>query len=726
MSLNKILLFLPFLLILMSHNPAAADLKYIQAKVIIDAKDNLPRLLQLAPDIVSRGDDFIEIITDQQQLDRIKALGFGIEVIYDDITAFLQSRLPKGKDMGGYKTLDEINSYLDGIILAHPAIVSQKVSIGQTIEGRDMWAVKISDNPEIDEDEPEILFTAAIHCREVITPEVLFYFMDFLTNNYKTDPEAAFLVDNREMWFIPLVNPDGYYYNEVIEPDGGGMWRKNRRNNGNGTYGVDLNRNFGYEWGYDNEGSSPYSSDPTYRGSAPFSEPETQNMRDFISSRDFTMTIYYHAHGNLILQPWSYDEFYTPDQDIFAALGDSAATFNGYAPGTSWELLYPVNGGSDDWGYGEQTLKNKNFAMTLEVGNSDDYFWPPVERIPQLVGENLQPNIFFARTAGNVYQLLPPITPVPYVPDTVVAISYNVSWHIEDTLNPPVSFELMEMQNKIHGVVDSADNLESWSTNGFVVGGSRYHTPPTSFYSGSGNNFNRYIQTLSPVTVANNDTLKFWIYYDIESDWDYAYVEVSTDGISFNPIEGNISTNNDPYGYNLGFGITGISSGWVQGLFSLGAFTGQQIYLRFTYRTDSYVSEEGFYIDEICPLDGYESMMLVSSDITDTLYSFSDKPEGEYYYKVRAKDADNQWSLFSDPVKTYVIEPPYVCGDANGDEGVNLLDASFLISYLYKSGPSPEPVESADVNSSGNVNILDITHLLSYLYKSGPPPDCPM
>lgn len=714
------------MLIFLFGSSNAGDIKYLQARIRIDSRENLDSLLGMGLDIVYRGDDFIEIVTDAGQIDKIEALGFKTEIVIEDITYFLQSRLPKDKDMGGYKTLNEIISYLDGIIADHPTLVSQKISIGQTIEGRDIWAVKISDNPEINEDEPEILFAAAIHCREVITPEVLFYFMDYLTNNYKTDPEAAFLVDNREMWFIPLLNPDGYHYNEVTDPDGGGMWRKNRRNNGDGSYGVDLNRNFGYEWGYDDEGSSPTPSDPTYRGSAPFSEPETQNLKDFILAHDFLMTINYHSYGNYVLYPWSYDEIYTPDHDIFAALGDSAASFNGYTPGTSWEVLYTVNGGSDDWGYGEQTLKDKCFALTLEVGSYEDNFWPAVERIPDLVSENLQPNILMADIVGNVYVLLPPLTPMPYLPDTVYSNGYGVSWHIEDTLNPPVHFELVEMQNRLTGMVDSAMNLDRWSTNGYTLSGARYYSPSTSFYSGSGNSLNRYLQTLEPITVGADDTLKFHTYYDIEDDWDYAYVEISTDGVSFSAIDGNLSSGTNPHGYNLGYGITGSSGGWVQGLYSLADFAGQQVYIRFTYRTDGYVAEEGFYVDDISPLEGFESTISVSSEITDTVYYFEEKPVGEYYYKVRARDAENQWSSFSDPIKTYVIEPSFLCGDANGNGNINLLDITFLISFLYKSGPAPDPYQSADVNNSGSINILDITYILSYLYKNGPAPDCPI
>ena len=144
-----------------------------------------------------------------------------------------------------------------------------------------MWAVKISDNPNVNEDEPEVLFNSAIHAREVITPEVLLHAMDHLTDNYGVLPEITDLVDNREMWFVVVVNPDGYFHNQVIEPNGGGMWRKNRRQIVASIYGVDLNRNYGYEWGYDDLGSSSSPTAETYRGNGPFSEPESQNMKQF-------------------------------------------------------------------------------------------------------------------------------------------------------------------------------------------------------------------------------------------------------------------------------------------------------------------------------------------------------------------------------------------------------------------------------------------------------------
>ena len=130
----------------------------------------------------------------------------------------------------------------------------------------------------------------------------LFYFMHWLGENYESDLLASHLVNNRELWFIPAINPDGLVYNQSIAPNGGGMQRKNARQTCSGTPdGVDLNRNYSYMWGYDNEGSSNDGCDETYRGTAPFSEPETQAVRDFVESHDFPIAFNYHSYSNLLI-----------------------------------------------------------------------------------------------------------------------------------------------------------------------------------------------------------------------------------------------------------------------------------------------------------------------------------------------------------------------------------------------------------------------------------------
>ena len=316
--------------------------------------------------------------------------------------------------MGGYYTLDEVYDRLDLMFTSYPQLITQKYQIGETIEGRPIYAVKISDNPNIEEDEPKVLYNALTHAREPAGMMTVMYYMFYLLENYGTDPEVTYLVDNREIYFIPVVNPDGYEYNHLTNPDGGGMWRKNKRDNNNsGLFetsqdGVDLNRNFGYEWGYDNDGSSPDPGDATYRGSAAFSEPETQTIRDFCNSKNIKTALNYHTYSNLLLYSWGYIDDPTPDDNIFAEYGADMTQYNNYTFGQSPLVLYEVNGSADDWMYGEHITKQKIFAMTPEVGGSADGFWPSQARIFPLAQENLFPNLYYTWVAGAYVGLVDP------------------------------------------------------------------------------------------------------------------------------------------------------------------------------------------------------------------------------------------------------------------------------------------------------------------------------
>ncbi len=341
----------------------------------------------------------------------LEAKGYTWDVIEPDLEAFYARRAREEgslDEMGGYKTHSEVLAAMDSIHAQHPDITTARFVVGRTIEGRDIHCMKISDNPEVDENEIELLYNSLIHSREPAAMELLFVFMDYLTNNYGVYPDVTYLVDNREFYFIPCINVDGYLYNQQTNPNGGGMWRKNRRNNGNGSFGVDLNRNWGFNWGYDNSGSSPTPSSETYRGTGPFSEPETDSLRRFIESRDFVLAMNYHTYSNLILYAWGTQSFqggFTPDNPAFAMMADSMQYLiqqvNGavYDVGPPWQLLYNVNGDCNDWCYGEQSTKNKIFSFTTEVGSASDGFWPQPSRIEPLALENLPANLFVARYA---------------------------------------------------------------------------------------------------------------------------------------------------------------------------------------------------------------------------------------------------------------------------------------------------------------------------------------
>ncbi|MEM9821118.1 MAG: M14 family metallopeptidase, partial [Bacteroidota bacterium] len=289
--------------------------------------------------------------------------------------------------MGGYQTYDELLVTLDQMAALYPNLISVKQPIGDIVthEDRPIYWLRISDNPTVNEDEPEVLYTALHHAREANSLSQLVFYMWYLLENYETDEEIKYLVDHTEMYFVPCVNPDGYIYNEQTDPNGGGLWRKNRYAEGGQVYGVDLNRNYDYQWAADDIGSSNDPNTNTYRGTAGFSEPETQAIRDFCNQHQFKICLNYHTHGNLLIYPWGYNDQITNDHATFLAFSDLMLSENNFSPGTPIQTVgYTVNGVSDDWMYGETSTKPPIFSFTPEVGPSNLGFWPPQTAIDQL------------------------------------------------------------------------------------------------------------------------------------------------------------------------------------------------------------------------------------------------------------------------------------------------------------------------------------------------------
>jgi murein tripeptide amidase MpaA len=650
-----LVLALTLLLFVFLSAPAKAADDVHLVRVQIETKAQLVDIIGRHMDIAQIvPGEYVEIVAKQADIEYLTGKGYEVVMQVQDLASFYAERAMV--DNGGFKTFAHIVAYLDTIHTAHPAITTAPFSIGTTLEGRTLWGIKISDNPDVDENEPEVFYNGMHHAREPIGPEVLLYFMDYLTDNYGSDQVATDIVNGRELYFVPVVNPDGYVYNETQSPSGGGMWRKNRKNNGDGTYGVDNNRNYGYQWGYDDVGSSPTTSHEDYRGTGPFSELENQHVRDYVESREFIITMNYHSHGNLLLYPWAYDRIYTPDHLYFKAVADSATSFNGYTPSVGWGL-YPTNGEADDWGYGEQTTKGLVFSFTPEVGGSSDGFWPSPSRILPLCQENLPVNILMAQIADNPRRLGAPVAPTMLASTPVASGPFAVDWTHSDTFNPAAAFELVELTGKSTVTDDAESGPGLWATDGFTATGTRAHSGSASYYSGSGDDLHETMIASEHLEVAPADTLSLWCWYDIESNWDYAYVRASTDGgISFENLEGNITTTYDPNGQNGGHGITGSSGGWVEGRFPLDAYAGQQIIVQLAYVTDSYVVEEGIYCDDIGPLDTFSGSTVLSSSITNEYFTVAGRPPGIYHYKVRGVDVESQWGLWSDRGTVEVFE----------------------------------------------------------------------
>ena len=414
----KIIRTIPVYFIITIHLLSAGDYIYQEIRVFHADPSTLQSLnnLGIPLDHVRKNKDgSLDLVVKMEDSQALLEIGIPFDVLQYDLTEYFITRsilgmerdFPLGSMLGNY-TLLQAEAQMDTLRNMYPGFVSQKDSIGASIEGRTIWAFKVSDNPGIDEDEPEVLYTGLTHAREPLSMMNLFFFVRWLCENYSSDVTAGFLVDHREMWFVPIINPDGYAYNETIAPNGGGMHRKNRRPNpddsncNEGTdQGVDLNRNYGYHWGPNYSGSSGNPCSGIYRGTSAFSEPETEAISDFILSRQFKNVLHYHSYSNVLIHSWGDgtlpDE---PDLSTLREIGAEMTRANGYAVGTGMETIgYGVNGDAVDWTYGSAGL----LSYTPEVGSYADNFWPSEDRVVPLCQDQVHSNKVFALVAGSDY-----------------------------------------------------------------------------------------------------------------------------------------------------------------------------------------------------------------------------------------------------------------------------------------------------------------------------------
>ncbi len=295
----------------------------------------------------------------------------------------------------GYHNYAEMNAVIDRAVADHPGIITKR-SIGKSHENRDLWAIKISDNAATDEAEPEVLFTHHQHAREHLTVEMAIYLINTFTDGYNTDSRVKGLVDTREIWILPDVNPDGGEFD--ISTGSYKSWRKNRQPNaGSTSVGTDMNRNWNYKWGCCG-GSSGTTGSETYRGSAPESAKEVKVLADFVRSRvvggtqQISVAIDFHTYSELVLWPygWTYDNtapgLDAEEERIFSTMGRAMAQTNGYTPEQSSDL-YITDGSIDDYLWGVHKIWGYTFEM-FPASAGGGGFYPGDEIISRETSRN--------------------------------------------------------------------------------------------------------------------------------------------------------------------------------------------------------------------------------------------------------------------------------------------------------------------------------------------------
>ncbi|HAV41464.1 MAG TPA: hypothetical protein DCW97_03530 [Acidobacteria bacterium] len=284
----------------------------------------------------------------------------------------------------------------------YPSIVRLS-SLGQSLEKRNIYALKISDHPGQRENEPKVAFLGCHHAREWISVEVPLEIASYLIRNYENDERVKAIVNSSEIWIIPLVNPDGLDYSILNYR----LWRKNRRLNDNGSFGVDLNRNYSFYWGADDLGSSPLPSSETYRGEQPFSEPETSAIRDLFLNVNFSAVISYHSFSQTILYPWSYADLPAGQELLFQQLASELARLISQVNGRIYQTArsssaYLTNGDFIDWVYGLFDIP----ALTIELPPVDltaGGFFNSEQDIQSIAAENLPAALYLLDWAISTY-----------------------------------------------------------------------------------------------------------------------------------------------------------------------------------------------------------------------------------------------------------------------------------------------------------------------------------
>jgi len=683
---------------LLLFSMAFGQLKYSRAKILTNYEGlNLLSSLGIPIDHgVHKENTFIISDFSSDQIQTARENGFIVEIIIDDVQKYyVEQNLSKTKSidknigcssiggsgsssfnpttpsnfnlgsMGGFLTYQEFLNELDAMATQFPNLITTKSGISNflTVENRPIYWVRISDNPTSDETtEPEVLYSSIHHAREPNALSEVIFYMWYLLENYASNSEIKYLVDNTEMYFVPCVNPDGYVYNQTTNPNGGGMHRKNRRNVGTTNKGVDLNRNYSYGWG--TTGVSTNVNDDTYPGTGAFSEVETQAMKWFCENRDFVYASNAHTYSNGLLHPigTTTNEF-AVDHNYFQAYTGHMSKYNGYTYMKS-SSLYPASGDSDDYMYKvDLNVKPQIYAITPEVGSSDDGFWPASSNIIGICKDMMFPNLIQAHLSHkylivsdldasiietqtgvfnhSAYRLghedgavVISIEPLQGIQSVGSSVSYSLSLMqtqngtISYVLNPSIQFGDIvkyvlktdyglwikrDTIVKTYGAMtlqisDDASNNSNW-TGGWSLTSSDYYSASNSFtdspsgnYSNNSDKFYTFSNIID-LSQATDAMVTYYAKWDIETDFDMCQFQVSNDnGATWNAQCGKYTvqgTNaNGSVQANLEPVYEGLQSTWVKEEINLSDYIGQSIKVRFELKADGGLQKDGFYFDD--------------------------------------------------------------------------------------------------------------------------------
>ncbi|MEO0077537.1 MAG: M14 family zinc carboxypeptidase [candidate division WOR-3 bacterium] len=588
-----------------------------------------------------------DLMLDEQDLDRVLACGLANTVVVPDIDRAAEQAMLDGY----YQSYDSLVRVMRWFCTNYSSICRLE-SIGTTHENRWIYGVKLSDYPGVDEDEPEVLLVGLHHAREWATPQVCRHILDTLARNYSSNTAFRNYIDTHETWIFPVINVDGYVYDYPAQRS----WRKDRQPFGS-SYGCDPNRDYNGccngnrmgDWGSLVPGSvtSHLPSNETFFGGSGGWGREIYHLSEFFKQRTFVAVISYHSYSELVLWPYGHGER-TPDSVYMRTLGQGMAAqiqrlSGGYYTPQQSNYLYPTNCGSDDWMYGWAHYIGGFPCMsyTVEVGTA---FYQNTSQLDHIQTQNFKGAWYLMLRSDSIISALEGRVPRPILaPMDTVGPNFTLHWTpTRPEHNHPDRWELEELTG-LSIVLDSFESgFTRWDTMGAVLSTAQRRSGNYSFQLRNGNNVSNYIVTKDPYPVQAGDSLRYWIWYNTETNYDVVTTEVSLEGKEWVQLHDR---------------FTGNSNGWVRRAYSLSPWVGKSVFIRFRYMTDDNTLGTGVYIDDVWPVPSFSGRTTISSNITDTMYSFTGKAAGTYFYRARGRNVAWGWND-KGPLEDVIVVAP--------------------------------------------------------------------
>ncbi|NNF43801.1 MAG: hypothetical protein HKO59_14725 [Phycisphaerales bacterium] len=724
---------------------AATPVRYDGHTIVrthLSTAEQVETMRHISPDVWSEsvGLGVVDFRIPPAAWDTLVLSGIPFEILIDDIQPRIdaeQTRLAAGGAAGGaadggdwyadFKDRDAIITRFATIAATYPELV-EITTLGESIEGRPILGYRISAAPA---GSPGVLFNSCQHAREWVSPMVTTFIAEELTSGYGDDPAITTLMDTVEFYIIPIVNPDGYEFSWTDDR----LWRKNRRPNGDGTVGVDTNRNWDFGWG--GGGSSGDTSDPTYRGTAPFSEPETRAMRDFYQSHpDIVASIDFHSYSQLVLFPWAFQEGGPGDDGQHDAIGGSMssdiAAVHGmsYVAGPVFETLYQASGGSIDWTWGDQGV----ISYTIELRDTGAFgFLLPPEQIRPTAEENFPAILTLAGAVaqGAVFSF-PAGLPTLVEAGVASSVSVDVQAITSGPLDPASA--------RMFVSVDGDAFIE---TEMVRAGGSSFTGTLPALDCGQRVEFYFQIDSLKGVTYANPtdapttvyaaDAVEFTLVYDddfeLDLGWAVENVDLS-DGAWEIGVPAGDGDRGDPVADFDGSGacaLTGNQAGnsdvdggptrLVSAAIDVSGLPDPQLgYARWFTNDDQ---DEDRLTVELSDDDGASWTEVESvgggTGWTQVTFAVADFVTPTSTVRVRFSATDNPNNSVTeaaiDAVRFFAAECDEVPGDVDGDGDADFSDLLILISSWGKC--PPDVACPADLNGDGTVDFIDLLEVLS-------------